>query len=166
MPIYEFHCQACNRVFNFFARDAAATKRRPECPRCGRKRMHRLFSRFAMVTGHVERSRERQGETGGADGPDDLTPGQEARMERAMTSLARDMDSLDENDPRQMASVIRRLSDATGEPIDEATDEMICRLEAGEDPDTVEEKMADAFPEEAGAGYGSGPSHDGGLYDL
>ena len=40
-------------------------------------------------------------------------------------------------------------------------------LEAGEDPDKVEEKMADAFGDEHAAGVaGGGTSYDGGLYDL
>jgi len=168
MPIYEFHCSDCNRVFSFFARGSAATKRRPKCPRCGGRRMSKLFSRFAMSTRRPESPKTERGGTGGAEGPGDLSHEQEARMERAMMGLGKDIDKIDENDPRQMASVIRRLSDATGEPIDEATREMICRLESGEDPDKVEDKMADAFgPEEgAGAGYGDGPSYDGGLYDL
>jgi hypothetical protein len=44
---------------------------------------------------------------------------------------------------------------------------MIRRLEAGEDPEKIEEKMADAFSGEEGMGeYGGMPSHDGGLYDM
>jgi hypothetical protein len=127
--------------------------------------MNKLFSRFAMAT-RAAKAPEGS-ESKGPKGEDDLCPEQEARMERAMMSLAREMDSIDENNPRQMAHVMRRLSDATGEPIDAQTDEMIRRLEAGEDPEQVEEEMADAFGgEEAGAGYGGAPSYDGGLYDL
>ena len=84
-----------------------------------------------------------------------------------MMSMAKEMDSIDENNPRQLASVIRRLADATGEPIDGPTDEMIRRLEAGEDPDAIEEKMGDVFgDEEAGGGPGGAPSYDDGLYDM
>ena len=167
MPIYEFLCQDCNRVFNFFARASAAADRRPSCPKCGRRRMKKLFSRFAAASKSSTRSTAREGPAPGGDGEDDLSPAEEARMEKAMMSLAGDMDKIDENDPRQLASVMRRLAQATGEPMDPETNEMIGRLEAGEDPDKVEEKMADAFGDEHAAGVaGGGTSYDGGLYDL
>ena len=166
MPIYEFLCQDCNRVFNFFARGPAAADRRPSCPKCGRRRMKKLFSRFAAVSKSSARSTATEGSELGGEGGDDLSPAEEARMEKAMMSLAGDMDKIDENDPRQLASVMRRLAQATGEPMDPETNEMIGRLEAGEDPDKVEEKMADAFGDDGTAGpYGS-PSYDSGLYDL
>ena len=166
MPIYEFLCQDCNRVFNFFARASAAADRRPSCPKCGRRRMKKLFSRFAAVSRTPARSASRGGEAAGDDAGE-FSPAEEARMEKAMMSLAGDMDKIDENDPRQLASVMRRLAQATGEAVDPETDEMIGRLEAGEDPDKVEEKMADAFGDEHAAGVaGGGTSYDGGLYDL
>jgi putative FmdB family regulatory protein len=167
MPIYEFLCQDCNRVFNFLARGSLAARRQPNCPKCGGRRMNKLFSRFAMAARGAKPSGQTGSEASECGPGDDLSPDQEARMERAMMSLAQDMDSIDENNPRQMASVMRRLSNVMGEPIDDATDEMIRRLEAGEDPDKVDEKMADAFGDEGTeAGYGGGPSYDGGLYDL
>jgi len=87
-------------------------------------------------------------------------------MERAMMRLARDMESVDENNPRQLAGIMRRLCDETGESLDPETDEAIRRLEAGEDPEKVEEAMADAFGHEDSGAYGGSPSYDGGLYDL
>ena len=124
--------------------------------------MSRLFSRFAAAPKGASQPKEE-----GADGPEDLSPEQEARMERAMMSIAKDMESVDENDPRAMAGVLRRLTDAAGEPVDDATDEAIRRLEAGEDPDKVEEAMADAFPDDGSqGGHGGGPSYDDGLYDM
>ena len=84
-----------------------------------------------------------------------------------MMRLARDMESVDENDPRQLASAMRRVSDVTGEDLGSEMDEVIRRLEAGEDPEKVEEEMADAFPDECSlAGPGGSPTHDDGLYDL
>jgi len=161
MPVYEFLCPKCNRIFNFLVRDNRAASRRPKCPQCGGRRMSKLFSRFAAAP---KGASQPKGE--GAEGPEDLSPEQEARMERAMMGIAKDMESVDENDPRAMASVLRRLTDATGEPVDDATDEAIRRLEAGEDPEKVEEAMADAFPDDGSGGGPGGPSHDEGLYDM
>lgn len=165
MPVYEFLCRDCNRVFNFLARDPDAMKRRPACPKCGGAQMEKLFSQFASISKGARREKEAP-DTPGGGGPDDLSPEQEAKLERAMSSLASEMDSVDENNPRQMASILRRLSDATGEPIDDATDEAIRRLEAGEDPEKVEEQMADAFPGGGPDGGHGAPSYDNGLYDM
>ena len=165
MPVYEFLCEGCDRIFSFFARDSGSAQRRPKCPRCGKRRLNRVFSQFATAT-PGRRPAEAASEAPGGDGVDSMSPDQEARMERAMASLAGDLDSIDENNPRQMASVMRRLSEATGEPIDDPTDEMIHRLEAGEDPEKVEEAMADEFGDEGAPGGGGAPSHDNGLYDL
>jgi hypothetical protein len=88
------------------------------------------------------------------------------RTEAAMEDLARDFGNIDENNPRQVAAAMRRLSAATGEPLDPAMDEAVRRLEAGEDPEKVEEAMADAFPEGGNSDAGGAPTQDGGLYDL
>ncbi len=88
-------------------------------------------------------------------------------MERAMIQLACDVESIDENDPRQLAAAMRRVSAVTGEGLGPEMDEVIHRLEAGEDPERVEEAMADAFPDEGPAGgLGGAPSYDDGLYEL
>ena len=35
MPIYEFYCRDCHRVYSFLSR-SVAPDRRPPCPKCGR----------------------------------------------------------------------------------------------------------------------------------
>jgi len=163
--MYEFRCEDCNRVFNFLARTPDAAERKPACPRCGGRRMSKLFSMFA--TGRNRGERPKEPESAASEGGDDLSPAQEARMERAMMEVTRDMDSVDENNPRQMAAVMRRLSDVSGESLGPEMDEMIRRLEAGEDPEKVEEAMADVLGEDGpGGGAGGAPTYDDGLYDL
>ena len=53
MPIYEFYCADCHAVFNFLARKPD-TKKRPNCPRCGRPNLDRKVSRFAISKGRSE----------------------------------------------------------------------------------------------------------------
>jgi putative FmdB family regulatory protein len=163
MPVYEFLCSDCNRVFNFLARSPDAASRKPACPKCGGRRMSKLFSLFATARKSAERAK-------GAEAPPpdaDLGPADEARMDRAMASLEHDMESIDENDPRQVAAAMRRLSDASGEKLGPEFDEMIRRIEAGEDPEKVEEEMGDLLgDDEAGGAPGGPPSRDDGLYDL
>ena len=173
MPVYEFLCQDCNRVFSFLARTAKAARRRPKCPKCGGRQMSKRFARFAMASRSSAPKREGPSDdAGGAlgsgmGGEPELSPQQEARLEKELMGLARDMESIDESNPRQLGAIMRRLTDATGEPIDPAADEMIRRLEAGEDPDKIEETMGDVFPDEGGDPmHGGAPSYDRGLYDL
>ena len=165
MPMYEFLCEDCNRIFNFLARTPEAATRKPACPKCRGRRMSKLFSLFA--TGRKRGERGKGPESSGPEAAGGQSPADEARMERAMMELTRDMESIDENNPRQMAAVMRRLSDASGENLGPEMDEMIRRIEAGEDPEKVEEEMGDAVGEEGlGGGTGGAPTHDDGLYDL
>ena len=65
-----------------------------------------------------------------------------------MESLAGDLDSLDENDPKQGAQLMRRLFSATGMPIQGGMAEALKRMEAGEDPEKIEEEMGDVLEQD------------------
>jgi putative FmdB family regulatory protein len=172
MPVYEFLCEDCNRVFSFLARTAGASKRKARCPKCGGMKMSRRLSRFAVARKSTG-ARSSKEPDGAASGSGDMAgagaaaaPDMDPRTEAAMEDLARDFGNIDENNPRQVAAAMRRLSAATGEPLDPAMDEAVRRLEAGEDPEKVEEAMADAFPDGGASDAGGTPTQDGGLYDL
>jgi len=45
MPIYEYRCKECSRVFELLVRGAEGEG--PECPECGSGELKRLFSLFA-----------------------------------------------------------------------------------------------------------------------
>ena len=167
MPIYEFYCADCHTVFNFLARKPD-TKKRPKCPRCGRPNLDRKVSRFAISKG---RSEPREGD----DLPADFD---EAKMERVMEEMAREGEGMDEDDPRQMARMMRKLHEATGMSFGKGMEEAIRRMEAGEDPDKIEEEMGDLLEaEEPGFGQSGRslrqlskrlkpPEVDETLYDL
>jgi hypothetical protein len=65
-----------------------------------------------------------------------------------MESLAGDLDSLDENDPRQGAQLMRKLFSATGMPVGGGMEEALRRMEAGEDPEKIEEEMGDVLEQD------------------
>ena len=138
MPIYEFYCRHCHRVMSFLSR-AVNTDKTPACPRCGRGDLTRRASAFAISKGREEEPRPEK-----PPGPDI----DEARLERAMEALAGDMDSIDENDPRQGAQLMRKLFSATGMPVGGGMEEALRRMEAGEDPEKIEEEMGDVFEED------------------
>lgn len=183
MPIYEYLCPACNRVFNFLS-PTVTPKAPPTCPKCGRKDLRKLLSRFAVV-GATRKSSERQASasagappTDAAGGPempaagpgagaDDESPFDNPRVERDMERLMADADGIDENDPRQLGRLMRRMSDITGEKLDHHMETAIRRLEKGEDPEKIEEDMGDVLGGDEGqGGPGAGPAHDDGLYPM
>jgi putative FmdB family regulatory protein len=155
MPIYEFYCSSCHTVFSFLSR-RVDTQRRPSCPRCGRPELERRTSRFAVSKGRAERS---------AAGPD-ADDAEDAQMDRAMDALARDAEGVDENDPRQVARLMRRFYGATGLELGNTMEEAIRRMEAGEDPDTIESELGEALEQEdpfGGSAEGSAPEpHESG----
>jgi len=165
MPIYEYLCPECNVVFSFMVKNVKTAKR-AYCPRCGNKKtMERVMSKFAFAG----RTRKSTGAAGAGDPPGagagtddmpDLSPRQEQEMMRLMTQI----EGMDENDPKQMGTLMRKMSEITGEGLDPQMEEAIRRLEAGEDPDKIEEDLGDLG---MGDGGGSGgPSYDDGMYSL
>lgn len=171
MPIYEFACPKCRVVFNFLSK-RINPERTPVCPRCGNKKMQREMSRFASPRGAKEPVAA--GET---DGPQEPTPNfDDPRVERVMGELERDMEHLDENNPKHMAHLMKKMKDIMPPgTMPKEMDVAIKRLEAGEDPDKIEADMGDVLgdfmgsPNEEGGMGGSGGgsyAHDSGLYDY
>ena len=50
---------------------------------------------------------------------------------------------MDENDPRQAANLMRKLTDMTGLNLGASMEEALQRMEAGEDPEQIEAEMGD-----------------------
>jgi putative FmdB family regulatory protein len=132
MPVYEFYCRQCHVIFNFLS-PSVNTTAQPSCPRCKKTALQRRISLFAISKGRPDT----EGEEGGLPDLDD------AQMERAMQSLAREADGLNEDDPRAVARLMRKLYDQTGLQLGEGMQEAMRRLESGEDPDQIEEEMGE-----------------------
>lgn len=120
MPIYEYWCHDCRkRVSLLWQTVSAAASARPECPECDSSSLTKMASRVAFLRS------------------------EEARLD----SLA-DPDGLaglEDEDPRAMARWMRQMGEATGENLGDEFDEMVGRLEAGEDPESIEESIGDAL---------------------
>ncbi len=146
MPIYEFYCPDCDTLFNFFS-SRIDTAARPDCPRCGRRGLERRPARFAALTGGAGGDGEAEGdELGGVD---------DERLGAAFESALGDAEAAGD-DPRAMARLFRRVGEAAGLEPGPQMEEMLRRLEAGEDPDRLDEEMGDAFDEGDGEGDGEG----------
>jgi putative FmdB family regulatory protein len=171
MPIYEFACPKCRVIFSFLSKRLKPDGL-PVCPKCGNKKMQKQVSRFAMPRGIKEPSATPEGEGDEGPAPDFDDP----RVMRAMSEMERDMEHLDENNPRHMAHMMRKMKDILpAGTMPKEMDIAIKRLEAGEDPEKIEEDMGDVLgdfmggPDEEGGmggGHGGAYSRDSGLYDY
>jgi len=150
MPIYEFYCRDCHRVYSFLSRLVAPDKR-PACPKCGRRDLTRRVSLFAISKGRKE---EPAAPSGGPSLDDE-------RLERAMQALASEAEGMNEEDPRHSARLMRKLFGATGVPVTGRMEEALKRLEAGESPDRVEEEMGDVFENDPFAEAPGGAEDEG-----
>jgi putative FmdB family regulatory protein len=164
MPIYEFYCEQCNTVYNFFSR-RVNTEKIPICPTCKTVSLKRQMSVFAKITRGQE---EPAGE--------EMPSLDESRMEKAMAMLANEMDGIDEEDPRQAVRLMRKLSDMTGLQLGDGMEEALTRMERGEDPEQIEQEMGDLLDAEEpftltqkasrGINRRAQPRIDETLYDL
>ncbi|MGB7622122.1 MAG: zinc ribbon domain-containing protein [Terriglobia bacterium] len=50
MPIYEFECLKCKKIFSLVLSLAEYEKKKPACPKCGSKQVEQLVEQFFAVT--------------------------------------------------------------------------------------------------------------------
>jgi len=152
MPIYEYYCPDNHRIYQFYAKTLAQGRTVPRCPDNPKWRMQKLVSPFA-VTGASQRESAAATDAGARGGPAD-----DARMEAAMGAMEREFARVDENDPRAMGRMMRRMSELTGEKIDGEMEEVVRKLEEGADPESLEAQLGgDAAGAEHGEPDGATP---------
>lgn len=118
MPIYEYRCQQCQKRFSIFWRTISeATSGDPTCPRCGSADVRRLVSRVRFVRSGASLLE--------GDNLDDLS-------------------DFDENDPKSLGRMMRRMRDELGDEAGDLGpefDEVVSRLEKGESPEEIEKAL-------------------------
>lgn len=119
MPIYEYFCFDCKkRVSVLFRTMAEADAGASACPECAGARLRRLMSRLRVLRS------------------------EENRIE-SMAEDASLLSGLEQEDPRALAHFMRKMSDETGEPLDEEMTEVVDRLESGESPESIDSSLED-----------------------
>jgi putative FmdB family regulatory protein len=117
MPSYDFRCKNCKQDFTVvYSSIAEAGQNDPRCPYCWSVELTRLIRRVAIMSS------------------------EENRIER-LTDPSR-LAGLDENDPRAMGQLMRDMANELGEDAGPEMDEVIDRLESGEDPETIEQDLS------------------------
>ncbi len=162
MPIYEFYCKRCNTIYNFFSK-TVNTSKIPLCPKCKRAKLVRQMSVFAAVSGGAK-SEERSP----LEGLD------EKKVEKELAKIAAEAEKIKDDDPRAAAQLMRRFTDQTGVKMGDGFCEALRRIEEGEDPDKVEQDMADVLMSygpidekiSVNKTFGNKPEIDETLYEL
>jgi putative FmdB family regulatory protein len=136
VPIYEFYCEKCHMIFNFFS-GSVNVEKVPTCPKCKKTKLARQMSKFTTLKNRGNGEEEMP-----------LPDMDESKMEQAMNLLASEAENMDENDPRQAANLMRKLTDMTGLNLGPGMEEALSRMEAGEDPEQIETEMGDLLESE------------------
>jgi putative FmdB family regulatory protein len=134
MPIYEYRCLNCQRKVSIFWRSLGAVDAsKARCTYCGSPKLTKLVSRVRVIRGGTGGGTGAAGETG---------PGGDVDA-----GFARELEGMDENDPRQLGRLMRKMASESGEDMSPEFNEVVGRLERGEDPEKIEQKMGDIFGE-------------------
>ena len=128
MPNYEYRCLDCHRRFDIFMSYSEYGSQEILCTHCQSANIQRRIGRV-----RVARSTE-------------------SRIENmADPSSLEDM----ERDPRALGRMMRQLSSETGEDMGDTFNEVVNRLESGQDPEAIERDIPN-LGEELGGGLEDG----------
>jgi len=127
MPDYPYRCLNCKKRFEVYFTYSEYGTKPVSCPHCGSENVQRRISRIRFARS------------------------EESRME-SLSDM--DMSSLDglEDDPRALGKMMRKMSNEMGEEVGPEFDEVIDRLEAGQNPEDIEAALPDLGSEMGGEG--------------
>jgi hypothetical protein len=158
MPIYEYYCPDNHTIYQFYAKTLAQGQTTPKCPHNPKFPLKKLVSAFAITSAGSSDEPEKKPDVPVGD------PAEDAKMEAAMSAMEGEFANVDENDPKAMGRMMRRMSELTGEKIDGEMEEVVRKLEEGADPDSLEEQLGggdeagggDSYGDDMGMGPGDG----------
>ncbi len=114
MPTYDYHCVECKTRFEIILSYAEYGQEEVSCPACGSGNIRRRIGNIRIAK--TEESRLE----------DMVDPAKLAGME---------------DDPKSLGRFMRQMGDELGEDIGPEFDEVVSRLEKGQDPEQIEKEM-------------------------
>ena len=117
MPSYDYRCTNCSKRSVIFQTYEEYGVVQVECPHCGSEDVQRVIGRIRFAKSEESRLEDLSDPSSWGD--------------------------LDENDPKSMAKMMRKMGNELGEDMPAEFDEVVDRLEAGEDPESIEKDMPD-----------------------
>ena len=124
MPLYTYRCQNCRKRFEVRLSYEEYDEKKVRCPHCESEDITRRIERVRIAR------------SGGVDlqnlGPEQL-------------------EGLEE-DPRALGRMMRQMGDEMGEELGPEFDEVVSRLEKGEDPEQISKEMPELGDDLGGLG--------------
>jgi putative FmdB family regulatory protein len=117
MPNYDYRCSDCGKRISIFQTYEEYGKENVHCPHCGSENVQRLIHRIRLLRS------------------------EESRLDALADPT--EWGDFDEDDPKSMARMMRKMGQELGEEMPPEFDEVVDRLEAGESPDEIEKTMPD-----------------------
>jgi putative FmdB family regulatory protein len=116
MPIYQYRCADCQKRFDIYMTYAEYGTKPVECPHCHSSNVVRRIGRIRF-----------------------------ARSEESRLDNLADPSALAglEDDPRALGKMMRQMSREMGEEMPPEFDEVVDRLEAGQNPEDIEKAIPD-----------------------
>ena len=139
--------------FTVFCPDVCRSQAPHRARNADAENLRKKVSRFAISKGLLENSQ--------GDPSDPFANIDESKLEQLMSEMAPSMqDDGGQEDPKQMAHLMKRMFELTGGEPTGAMLEAIKRMEAGEDPDSIDEELGPAIDEQPDpfSSAGSAPS--------
>lgn len=124
MPSYDYRCTNCSKRSAIYQTYEEYGTVPVECPHCRSKDMQRLIGRIRIAKSEDSRLEDLSDPSSWGD--------------------------FDENDPKSMAKMMRKMGNELGEDMPAEFDEVVDRLEAGEDPEQIEKDMPDLGGDDLG----------------
>ena len=116
MPTYTYRCDECQKLFEVFLTYTEYGEKDVICSHCGSENVRRKIEKIRFAKSEDSRL-------------DDLTdPSQLEGIE---------------DDPKAMGRLMRRMGNELGEEMGPEFDEVVSRLEKGQDPEQIEREMPD-----------------------
>jgi len=131
MPTYQYRCLNCKRRFEVFMSYSEYGQKAVLCTHCASDKVIRRIGRIRI-----------------------------ARSEESRLEGLSDMSDLDglEEDPRALGKMMRKMGREMGEELGPEFDDVVDRLEAGQDPEEIEKALPDL-----GEGMSGGMGGMGGM---
>jgi len=117
MPTYEYRCRDCRKRVSIYQTYDEYGSEPVSCPNCGGHDLKRLINRVRIAKS------------------------EESRLDDLSDPSA--WGDIDENDPKSMAKMMRKMSREMGEDVPPEFDEVVDRLESGQSPEEIEESLPD-----------------------
>jgi putative FmdB family regulatory protein len=117
MPTYDFICNACSQRFDVFQTFSEYGKKPVHCTHCNSADVRRRMTKVRIAKSETSR----------------------------MESMTGSIDNLEglENDPQELARMMRRVGNDMGEDLPPEFDDVVDRLEAGQSPEEIEAALPD-----------------------